>query len=173
MRMDAECSLASFREGVLGQSSCARPYWSTNRTLGVRRSLRRDGETTVVPLTESTSEFATGPSSFWLSPLADMGAGEDDSMLLKEGSDMDSEAPWPCALKSQFASGKETSTLFLSSFAVKSGSDTALSEGAASNRTFIRLFRRSEPGVESHPPGGAGVRAGSVLTCGVGVAMDD
>jgi hypothetical protein len=40
----------------------------------------------------------------------------------------------------------------------------ALSDVAVSNRTFIRLFRRSEPGVKNQPPGGAGVRAGSVPT---------
>lgn len=61
---------------------------------------------------------------------------------------------------SQSATGRVTSTF--PSFALVSASDMALSEVILSKRTFIKLFRRSEPGVENQPPGGAGVRTGSV-----------
>jgi hypothetical protein len=80
-----------------------------------------------------------------------------------KGSDVDSELSWPVfasEVPSQSASGNETASFL--SFAPASASEVALSEVMVSNRTFIRFFRRSEPGVESQPPGSAGVRMGSV-----------
>jgi hypothetical protein len=86
------------------------------------------------------------------------GAGDDDSTWLKEGSDIESEAPIP-GLASQSATGKTSTS---PSFAPVSASDMALSEVMLSKRTFNRLFRRRDPGVENQPPGGTGVRMGSV-----------
>jgi len=83
---------------------------------------------------------------------------------LNEGSEIDSEIFTPGLeddAASQSAIGKETST-FPAFVRPVSASEMALSEVILSKRTFIRLFRRSEPGVENQPAGGAGVRAGKV-----------
>ena len=161
----------SSRRGVIGGSSLTCPYSSRSRTLEDRRDLRRGGDPVCVDVEGlpmvSGGASAAEPPSCWPSPLADTGgaeAGDDDLTSLKEGSDMDSEAfkPGPGSeVASQSASGKATSS-FPSFFAPVSASDTALSDVAFSNRTFISAFRRSEPGVENQPPGGAGVRTGSV-----------
>jgi hypothetical protein len=93
----------------------------------------------------------------------DPGAGDDSSTWLKEGSDIEFEAFTPGLEDkpaSQSATGRGTSTF--PSFAPVYASDMALSEVMLSKRTFNRLFRRREPGVENQPTGGAGVRAGSV-----------
>ena len=94
--------------------------------------------------------------------MDDPGAGDEDSTWLKEGSDIESEAFIPGfedEPASQSATGKtSTSPPFAPVFA----SDMTLSEVMLSKRTFNRLFRRREPGVENQPPGGAGVRMGSV-----------
>ena len=95
--------------------------------------------------------------------MDDAGAGDDDSTWLKEGSDIDSEVFRPVLVGGtapQSASGKGTSTF--PPLTPVSASDTALSEVMVSKRTFIRFFRRSEPGVENQAPGGAGVRVGKV-----------
>ena len=91
--------------------------------------------------------------------MDDPGAGDDDSTWLNEGSDIESEAFTPGLEDepaSQSATGRGTSSF--PSFAPVSASDMALSEVMLSKR----LFRRREPGVENQPPGGAGVRMGSV-----------
>jgi hypothetical protein len=86
------------------------------------------------------------------------GAGDDDSTWLKEGSNIESEAPIP-GLAFQSATGKTSTS---PSFMPVSASDMALSEVMLLKRTFNRLFRRRDPGVENQPPGGTGVRMGSV-----------
>ena len=96
--------------------------------------------------------------------MRNSGAGEDDLTSLKEGSDIDSEVfrlGLGTDVASQSAAGKSTPG-FPSFFAPESASEMALSDVPVSNRTFIRPFRRSEPGVENQPPGSAGVRTGSV-----------
>ena len=90
------------------------------------------------------------------------GAGDDSSTRLKEGPDIESEPPI-AGLEDEPASKSATGrTSTFPSFVPVSASDMALSEVMLSKQTFNRLFQRRDPGVENQPPGGAGVRTGSV-----------